>query len=115
MRIVWCGVFLVFIFQKSVFPPLLLVGTCRLLPLDTRYLRRAALVSVEVLVDALGEDLARNLSVLVAGAGGLRFYDDAGWEMLQLDGGVCLVLQGKRVLGHQVYPGEGGRRGQQVM
>ena len=80
--------------KVPVLAALLLIGTGGLLPLDGGDLCRAALVPVGVLVDALGEDLAGDLAVLVAGAGGLGFDDDIGGEVLELDGRVCLVLVG---------------------
>lgn len=59
---------------------------------------RATLVPVQLVIDSLGEDLASDLAVLVAGTGCLRLYDDSGGEMLQLDCRVGLVLREEGVL-----------------
>lgn len=45
-----------------------------------------------MLVNPLGEDLARVLAILIPRARGLGLDNDAGWDMLELNGGVGFVL-----------------------
>jgi hypothetical protein len=78
--------------ELPVLAPLLLIRAGSPLLLDAPDDGGPALLPVEQLVDLLRENLACFLAVLVAGACGLGFDDDAGWSVAELDGGVCFVL-----------------------
>lgn len=73
-------------------PPALLGGAGFLLRLEPGDDGGAALVAVEQVVDLLGEVLAGQLPILLAGARVLALDDYAGGDVLELDGRVGLVL-----------------------
>lgn len=70
----------------AMLPPALLGGAGFLLRLEPGDDGGAALVAVEQVVDLLGEVLAGQLAVLLAGACVLALDDYAGGNMLELDG-----------------------------
>ena len=73
---------LLLLLKLLILPPPLLGGAVRPLLLYVAHEGRAAALAIEEVVDLLGEDPARVLAVLGAGAGGLGLDDDAGWEVL---------------------------------
>lgn len=68
------------------------MGTCLLFGCDTCHDSGAAVLAVQKVIDLLGQVLAGQLAVLGAGARVLAFDDDAGGDVLELDGGVGFVL-----------------------
>lgn len=70
----------------AMLPPALLGGAGLLFRLEPGHDGGAALVTIEQVVDLLGEVLAGQLAVLLAGACVLALDDYAGGEMLELDG-----------------------------
>lgn len=89
-------------------PTTLLVRT-RLLPrINPRHDRGPAVLAIKQVVDLLGQVLARQLAVLRARARLLAFDDDAGGEVLELDGGRGFVLGMLVVGGREKGTGNGG-------
>lgn len=89
-------VFLLFIFFSicggAMFPTALLHGARFLLGQDSGNDSGAAVLTVDHVVDLLGQVLSRQLAVLLTRTGVLTLDDDARRDVLELDGGVGLVL-----------------------
>lgn len=73
--------------------PVALLKRTRLLPgIDPRHYGGPAVLTVEEVVDLLGQMLPCQLTVLGSRAGLLAFDDDACWKVFELDGGGGFVL-----------------------
>lgn len=78
--------------QSPILPPALLGLARGLLPLHARDDTPPTLPAIEQVIDLPREDLARLGAVLRLRALSLALDDDAGGDVLQLDGRVCFVL-----------------------